>query len=151
MDKNIFADFLANMKNFVDSALEKCNSEEESVASDEIQVTAEEVSQDSIATTKGNEEKTVETTEEVKSEEEVPVLEAADETEGNPDELKNVEVPEEKTDEERLFEVAEQLYAIAKKIQERGKPMTEKQSSFVAKALAKQSLKIAKCCTKKKK
>ena len=152
MEKNILADFLKAMKSFADNALEKCDNEtEEIVASDDVQVTPEEISEDSIATTKGNEEKEVAVTEENEVvAEEAPVLEAADETEGNPDITENIEPVEEKSDEERLFETAEQLCAIAEQIYKRSEPMTKKQSSYVAKVLAKHSQRIAKYCTKKK-
>ena len=153
MEKNILTDFLNMIKDFASEALKDCEPQEEVVACDNVQVTAEDVCEDSIATTKGNEEKCESPVEpEVEAEKEVeetPVLEAADETEGNPDELKNVEVPEEKSDEERLFETAEQLCAIAEQIYKRSEPMTKKQSSYVAKALAKHAQRIAKYCTKK--
>ena len=153
MEKNILSDFLNMIKDFANEALKECEPQEEVVACDNVQVTAEDVCEDSIATTKGNEEKCESPVEpEVEAEKEVaetPVLEAADETEGNPDELKNVEVPEEKSDEERLFETAEQLCAIAEQIYKRSEPMTKKQSSYVAKTLAKHAQRIAKYCTKK--
>ena len=105
MEKNILADFLNMIKSFASEALEKCENEEkqeEVVASDDVQVSvdenAPENTEDSIATTKGNEEK--QDMEVEAAPEEAPVLEASeDETEGNPDTLKNVEVPEEKSDE----------------------------------------------------
>jgi hypothetical protein len=156
MEKNILSDFLNMIKDFASEALKECEPQEEVVACDNVQVTAEDVCEDSIATTKGNEEKCETPVEpEVEAEvqqvpvEESTVLEAADETEGNPDELKNVEVPEEKSDEERLFETAEQLCAIAEQIYKRSEPMTKKQSSYVAKTLAKHAQRIAKYCTKK--
>lgn len=154
MEKNVFVEFLNIFKSLADEAIAKCENEkeEEVVASDDVQVTGEDVvSEDSIATTKGNEEK--ETFEEVEAQEgeEAPVLEAADETAENPETLKNVEAPEEKSDEERLFETAEQLCAIAEQIYKRSESMTEKQAKCVAKVLAKQAQKIAKICVKKEK
>lgn len=156
MEKNIFVDFLNMVKKITDEALNKCENEaveEEVVACDNIQVTAEDICEDSIATTKGNEEKCEQVVEEVVegNKEEAPVLEAADETAENPETLKNVEAPEEKSDEERLFETAEQLCAIAEQIYKRSEPMTEKQAKCVAKVLAKQAQKIAKICVKKEK
>lgn len=159
MDKNICVDFLNAMKNFVNDALKKCEEEkqEETVVAetDDVQVTPEEVtpeevSQDSIATSKGNEEKETPVVEETTEENET-VLKAADETEGDPDTLKNVEAPEEKSDEERLFETAEQLTEIAKQIFEKKEPMTPKQSAFVAKVLVKHAQRIAKYSVKKNK
>lgn len=154
MDKNICVDFLNAMKNFVNDALKKCEEEkqEETVVAetDDVQVTPEEVSQDSIATSKGNEEKETPVVEETTEEDET-VLKAADETEGDPDTLKNVEAPEEKSDEERLFETAEQLTEIAKQIFEKKEPMTPKQSAFVAKVLVKHAQRIAKYSVKKNK
>lgn len=158
MEKNILADFFNVIKSFASEALEKCETEEqeEIVASDDVQVKAEEIvnedNTDSIATTKGNEEKNV--VEDNPGE--APILEASeedktDETEGNPDTLKNVDVPEEKSDEERLFETAEQLCAIAEQIYKRSDSMTKKQANYVAKVLAKHSQKIAKYCVKKQK
>lgn len=154
MEKNILIDFFNMFKKITDEALEKCENEttdDEVVACDNIQVAAEDICEDSIATTKGNEEK--ETFEEVEAQEgeEAPVLEAADETAENPETLKNVEAPEEKSDEERLFETAEQLCAIAEQIYKRSESMTEKQAKCVAKVLAKQAQKIAKICVKKEK
>ena len=153
MEKNILIDFFNMFKKITDEALEKCENEtEEVVACDNIQVAAEDVCEDSIATTKGNEEKCEQVVEEVESnKEETPVLEAADETAENPETLKNVEAPEEKSDEERLFETAEQLCAIAEQIYKRSESMTEKQAKCVAKVLAKQAQKIAKICVKKEK
>ena len=157
MEKNILADFLNMIKSFASEALEKCENEEkqeEVVASDDVQVSvdenAPENTEDSIATTKGNEEK--QDMEVEAAPEEAPVLEASeDETEGNPDALKNVEAPEEKSDEERLFETAEQLCAIAEQIYKRSEPMTKKQANYVAKTLAKHSQRIARYCVKKQK
>lgn len=164
MDNKICLDFLNAMKEFVEKALKNNEKEkqeevvnEEVVAeADDVQVAPEEVNSDSIATSKGNEEKEVEETienEKEKSEasDDEPVLQAADETEENPDLLKNVEVPEEKSDEERLFETAEQLTEIAKQIFERSKPMTKKQTAYVAKILVKSAQKIAKYSVKKQK
>lgn len=155
MDKNICVDFLNAMKNFVNDALKKCEEEEKQeetvvAETDDVQVTPEEVSQDSIATSKGNEEKETPVVEETTEENET-VLKAADETEGDPDTLKNVEAPEEKSDEERLFETAEQLTEIAKQIFEKKEPMTPKQSAFVAKVLVKHAQRIAKYSVKKNK
>lgn len=156
MDNNICKDFLNTMKNFVNDALKKCETEEvneETVTAeaDNIQVSPE----DSIATTKGNEEKNeMEAPVEEQTEagnEQMPVLTSADETEGNPDALKNIEVPEEKSDEERLFETAEQLTAIAKQIFEKKKDITEKQASYVAKSLVKHAQRIAKYSVNKMK
>jgi trehalose-6-phosphate synthase len=159
MDNNICKDFLNAMKNFVNDALKKCETEEvneETVTAeaDNIQVSPE----DSIATTKGNEEKNeMEAPVEEQTEagnEQAPVLTSADETdetEGDPDSLKNIEVPEEKSDEERLFETAEQLTAIAKQIFEKKKNITEKQASYVAKSLVKHAQRIAKYSVNKMK
>ena len=162
MDNNICKDFLNAMKNFVNEALKKCeveevNEETVTAEADDVQVSPE----DSIATTKGNEEKSeIETPVEEKTEagnEQVPVLTSAyetdetDETEGDPDALKNIEVPEEKSDEERLFETAEQLTAIAKQIFEKKKNITEKQASYVAKSLVKHAQRIAKYSVNKMK
>ena len=156
MDNNICKDFLNTMKNFVNEALKKCeveevNEETVTAEADEVQVSPE----DSIATTKGNEEKNemeapVEEQAEA-SNEQMPVLTSADETEGDPDALKNIEVPEEKSDEERLFETAEQLTAIAKQIFEKKKDITEKQASYVAKSLVKHAQRIAKYSVNKMK
>lgn len=156
MDNNICKDFLNAMKNFVNDALKKCETEEvneETVTAeaDDVQVSPE----DSIATTKGNEEKNeMETPVEEQTEagnEQVPVLTSADETEGDPDALKNIEVPEEKSDEERLFETAEQLTAIAKQIFDKKDAITEKQASYVAKSLVKHAQRIAKYSVNKMK
>ena len=162
MDNKICLDFLNAMKEFVDRALKNNDEKQEEVINEEVvaeteevQVTPEEANSDSIATSKGNEEKEViveETPEEkVEASDEEPVLQAADETQENPDTLKNVEVPEEKSDEERLFETAEQLTEIAKQIFERSKPMTKKQTAYVAKVLVKSAQRIAKYSVKKQK
>ena len=90
MDNNICEDFLNAMKNFVNDALKKRETEEvneETVTAEaeNIQVSPE----DSIATTKGNEEKNeMEAPIEEQTaagDEQVPVLTSADETEGDPD------------------------------------------------------------------
>ena len=156
MEKNILADFFNVIKSFANEALEKCENEEkeEVVASDNVQVSvdenAPENTEDSIATTKGNEEK--QDMEVEAAPEEAPILEASDdETEEDPDTLKNIDVPEEKSDEERLFETAEQLCAIAEQIYKHSDSMTKKQANYVAKVLAKHSQRIAKYCVKKQK